>query len=341
MNGALRLALAVMLLAGCFRPAERTVRHDEAHAPPAAKRVALPPPPDVLPDLAKTYRLGYGDILTIGDLAVPGSHRDQILVGPDGSISYLHLTGIPAVGRTLDELQADIGERLKKLHRDPKPVVFLDPQAPHGHHVYVMGQVEGPGIVPYEYPLRVLDALAAAGGFKIDVRGDQAQQSVDLSHSVLLRNGESLGVDFARLVEEGDLHHNVLLHPGDLLLIASLLDQKIYIMGAVVQPGVLPKNAEMGTIGAIARAGGLREQAWRSTIVVLRGSLAKPDVFTLDFDKVLSGRVTDLQLEAGDVVYVPERPTQYPRELLQAAINAFVTTLGARAGGDAAKGLGF
>ena len=65
------------------------------------------------------------------------------------------------------------------------------------------------------------------------------------------------------------------------------------------------------------------------------------DVFTIDFNKVLSGETTDLQLEAGDVIYVPERPTQYPRELLQIAINSFVSTIGVRAGGDAAKGLGF
>jgi polysaccharide export outer membrane protein len=335
------LLAVITLLPGCYSPAERAVRHQEVHAIPIAQRVELPLPPDEPPEIAKVYRLGYGDLLTIDDMSVPGTHREQVLVGPDGTISYLHLTAIPAVGHTLDELQADITERLKGLHRDPHPVLFLDPEGSRGHSVYVFGQVLNPGIIPYDHPLRVLDALAGVGGFQIDVRGNEAQQSVDLAHSVLLRGGQSLGVDFARLVEGGDLRHNVQLHPGDLIMIASLLDQNIYVLGAVARAGIVPKTAGMGTLGAIARAGGVKEQAWRSTIVVLRGSLAKPDVYILDFDKVLTGQITDLAVEDGDVVFVPERPTQYPRELVQVAINAFVSTLGVRAGADAAKGLGF
>jgi len=334
------LILALLLVVGCYQTAERTVRHDEPHSEHIARRIDMPPPVDELPDIARTYRIAYGDVLSIADLAVPGTARTQVLVGPDGTISYLHLTRVPAYGLTLDEVQHELQERLKGLHRDPHPVVYLDSDGIRGHSVYVFGQVVNPGAVPYDHPLRILDALAAVGGFQTDVRGNEAQQSVDLAHSVLMRNGQSVGIDFDRLVEGGDLHHNILLHPGDLLIVASLLDQNIYVLGAVVTPGVLPKTAGMGTLGAIARAGGLTEQAWRSTIVVLRGSLAKPDMFTVDFDKVLSGKTTDLMVEDGDVVYIPERPTQYPRELLQVAIDAFVGTLGANAGGDAARRLG-
>lgn len=336
------LACLALLLAGCFSPAERAIRHDDSGPrTPTAERVALPPPPDEPPAIARTYQITYGDKLIIDDLSVPGSRREQVLVGPDGTISYLHLPRVVAQGRSLDELQNDLREALKVLHRDPHPLVFLDPTSAPGHHVYVFGQVLNPGAIPFDQPLRVLDALAGAGGFAIEVRENLAQQSVDLAHSVLLRDGKSIGVDFTRLVEGGDLRHNVQLHPGDLLMVASLLDQNIYVLGAVNRAGAVPKTANMGTIGALARAGGVREQAWRSGIVVLRGSLAKPDMYIVDLDRILTGKSADLPVENGDVIYVPERPMQYPRELLQIAIRAFVSTLGANAGVDAARELGF
>ncbi|HET6201519.1 MAG TPA: polysaccharide biosynthesis/export family protein [Planctomycetota bacterium] len=77
--------------------------------------------------------------------------------------------------------------------------------------VYVLGQVRNPQAVSAPRPIKLLEAVARAGGltpttFKLDlhvVRGG-------------LRSGKSFTVDFERLAQ-GDLEANVWLEPGDIV----------------------------------------------------------------------------------------------------------------------------
>ena len=55
----------------------------------------------------------------------------------------------------------------------------------------------------------------------------------------------------------------------------------------------------------VALAEGFTRDADLSRIHVIRGSLSNPRLIVTDFNKVISGRQQDVQLEPGDVVYVP------------------------------------
>lgn len=333
------LVVALLLSAACTRYGEQAQRHNgESLAP---EIIEFPVPEDIAPDLLTTYRAAHGDLLTVSNLAIEGSLRENVLVDSDGTITYLMITGIPAAGLTTSEIAQEITVRLERFHREPIISVSLSINGARGHRFYVLGQVMRPGSIPYDRPLRLLDAVALAGGFFNQERQGRTQQSVDLPRSSLIRAGKPLSIDFPALIEQGDLRYNIHLHPGDLLMISSLLDQEIFVLGAVRSPGEQTFVRDLTVVGALARAGGIAERGHRSHICILRGNLAKPEVFLVNMDTVLAGQMPDFPLEGGDVVFVSDRPFQYLRELATAGINAFFSTLGSRAAGRSVDSLGF
>ena len=61
----------------------------------------------------------------------------------------------------------------------------------------------------------------------------------------------------------------------------------------------------MALARTLSMAEGFTHDADRSQVHVIRGSLQNPTVLVADYTAVLSGRQRDLQLEPGDIVYVP------------------------------------
>ena len=51
--------------------------------------MTFPVPLDVVPDIAKEYRFAHGDRMAVQVYTFPESHRDSVVVDPDGNISYL------------------------------------------------------------------------------------------------------------------------------------------------------------------------------------------------------------------------------------------------------------
>ena len=325
----------LVLLGGCTRLGDQAVRHDgpEATSRSAAlHHIVNDPPPDVTPDLVKEYRFAHGDRLSIIVRDKPEWRREALPIDNDGSISYVGMASIPVVGRTVAEVRDDLAKRLRTWIREPE--VMVRPDLMDGHGVYVFGQVRRPGTVPYNRPLRVLDAIAATGGVEVAYSHGQAQLGVDLARCALVREGQVVPLNFASLIEKGDLRWNITLHPGDLLLMTSLVNAQIYVLGSVPQPGTQRFSPSLNLVGALAIAGGVTEKAQRSKIVVLRGNINEPDLYVFSLNEVLAGEVNDFRIEPGDIVYVPERPDQYLRELALTAAQAFVGAMGSAAGAD-------
>jgi len=59
-------------------------------------------------------------------------------------------------------------------------------------------------------------------------------------------------------------------------------------------------------------------------VLVVRGSLQKPQAFVVNLAAILSGREKDFVLQPKDIVYVAQKPWLRAEELLQIALNAYV-----------------
>jgi protein involved in polysaccharide export with SLBB domain len=122
--------------------------------------------------------------------------------------------------------------------------------------------------------------------------------------------------------------------PEITVIMRTFEGQRVYVDGEVNRPALVPLAASMTLLQAISLAGGLKESARTSEIVLIRrGAAGKPSVFSVDLARVLDGTDTgqDVALMPFDVVYVPRSPIanvnlwvdQYVRKNLPVSFGLF------------------
>lgn len=127
------------------------------------------------------YKLHSGDRLAISVWKEEELKR-EIVVRPDGKISF-PLTGeVQCTGRSIAQIQTEIEGKLKKYMAEP--IVTVSVVSLEGNQVFVIGQVNRPGAMIMNPQLTILQALALAGGMTafaavndiIVIRGVGSQQ---------------------------------------------------------------------------------------------------------------------------------------------------------------------
>ncbi|MDO8544844.1 MAG: polysaccharide biosynthesis/export family protein [Opitutaceae bacterium] len=273
----------------------------------------------------KKLTLGPGDILNFSLYGEPELAREQVMIAPDGRVTYLEAQDIMAAGLTVDEFREKLNEELGKYRRTPQ--AFVVPVAYKSKKYFVLGRVAQRGAFPLDRPTTLLEAVARSGGMETGMASDRSLvEMADLSRSFLARNGQRMKVDFEKLFLHGDLTQNVPLEPDDYIYFPGGGEKEVFVLGAVRAPGPHTYNASVGVLGAIAGRGGFSDRAWTKKLLVIRGGLGAPETFKIDAIDVLSGRSPDIVLQPRDIVFVSDRPWIYAEELLDAATNAFVTS---------------
>jgi len=270
--------------------------------------------------------LGPGDMFDVhvyGD----GDSARNITIGPDGRINYLQARDVTAAGFTVDELRAVLEKGLEKYR--PEPKVIINPVAYTSKKYYLLGNVMKKGAYVLDRPTSLLEALAKAGGLANGVQNQNVSLLVDLQRSFLVRKTENntpsrVPVDFEALFQQGDLSQNVTLAPEDYVYLPPAGRQEIYVLGAVRSPGLVPFTKDMTALGAIIARGSFSDRAWKSKILIVRGSLRHPETFVVNASDILKAREVDRLLSNRDIVYVHRKPWAKAQEILESAINDFV-----------------
>lgn len=277
------------------------------------------------------FTLGPGDTIEIEVLGEPGS-GSTAMVGPDGRIYYSLLPGLFVWGLTLTEARELLEEELGKFLR-VKPVVALTLRSVASKRIWILGSIQAPGVYSLAAPMTVLEALAAAGGI-VPAPGSRTGLP-DLQNSFLMRQGQVLKVDFHRLLSLGDLSQNIYLQAEDFVYLRSGLIRNVYVLGAVVQPNVVPYSEQLTLLSAISSAGGTVEYARISQVAIVRGSIAYPKIAFVNYRAISRGQLPDIQLEQGDIVYVPFVFYRRAAVFAEQILNQFVRTIAANEGQNA------
>jgi len=327
--GCLALASWIALVSpGCASFRSRAPESEEV----PVERFDLATPNAVTPEAPTNslYRLGIGDVLAISVYGEDGSLREAP-VDPSGNISYLMIGTVPAAGRTLDELRADLQKRVSaQLARGKAQVVPVR----FGSQTYtILGELSYPGTYLLEGRTTVLDAIAKARGIRTGYFRNSTAEMADYRSAVLMREGRVVPVDFAALISRGDATQNVELRNGDILNIPSSLVRNVYVLGEVHFPRTVGFVSSLSLMQALTEARGLKNTS-DGRIVVVRGSLARPEARVVRFERILAGKHPNLELAPGDIVYVPPKRLALMREIVQTAISAFANTVSA---GSASK----
>jgi protein involved in polysaccharide export with SLBB domain len=266
--------------------------------------------------------LGPGDTLNLSLFEMPDTVQNDVLVGPDGRITFLQARDVMASGLTIDELRSKLDEALARYYQNPRTIIT--PAAFRSKKYFVLGAVPNRGVFPLDRPLTVIEALARAGGLETGLYERNAVELADLQHSFLARDGRRMPVDFERLFQRGDLSQNVALEPNDYLYFALATANEIYVLGEVSSPGVAAFLPRSTAISAISARGGFTTRAYRQRVLVVRGSFPNPQTFIVDAAAILAGKAPDFRLQSKDLVYVHLSPWVKAEEILDTAATAFI-----------------
>jgi polysaccharide export outer membrane protein len=260
------------------------------------------------------------DVEVIGEPA----NTTSLVVGPDGKIYYGLLPGTFVWGLTLGEAKKVLEDSLAKYIR-ARPEVAVTLRTVGSKHIWLLGNVTRPGVYPVAAPMSLLESIALAGG-TLAATGTAAE-TVDLSRSFVMRDGQPLAVDFYRLLRQGDLSQNIFLLPNDFVYLRPGISEDVYVLGGVTTPNVVVFNNQMTLVAAIAACGGPIQYAYLSHVAIIRGSLSSPMIATVNYREIVKGQAPDVLLQQGDIVYVPMSPYRYIQEFGLQVISQFVRTV--------------
>jgi len=208
----------------------RTSPADEAYAgiygvDPGESTGSNPLPPE--------YRISVLDELEIR-FQYHERFNDTVTVRPDGRITLENLGDIYVAGMTPSELDRLITEAYGEIVHDPEVTVFVRGFA--SLWVYVLGEVDKPGVFELKPGMTVLQAMASAGG---PVRGAK------LNSVIVLRRGdngtlEPLRLNLDRAAIQEAAAQDILLRPQDIVFVPRTVIASIDDFLAQIYAGILP-----------------------------------------------------------------------------------------------------
>src|SRR5690349_15200198 len=178
-------------------------------APPATAAAPSPPAATVGSD----YVIGPGDVMQVFVWRNP-ELTATVPVRPDGKISTPLVEDMVAVGKNPSALARDIEKVLGEYVRSPQVNVIVTQPASAFSQVKVIGKVQRPQALPYREGMTVLVAVLGLGGLAPFAAGNRAglMRTVDGKQ-------KEIRVKLGNLVNDGDMKQNLMLQPGDVLVV--------------------------------------------------------------------------------------------------------------------------
>jgi len=221
-------------------------------------------------------------------------------------------------------------------------------------NVIVLGEAYFPGTYPIvEGSSRLVDVIKAAGGIaeqgflsgahilrgetnlrmSIDPNGDEEVATIFKTlqsnplffrpevasywQSLLLQQRNVLKVDFKQALRNSENENNVLLHPGDTIVIPKK-PTSILVVGAVKSPGLIEYDPDFKSKDYLEHAGGFSKYANRGTVLIKKAGY-----------QTWSTR-NSVEIQPGDLLFVPEKRYRdeltFTREILS-IVSSLITVV--------------
>lgn len=159
----------------------------------------------------EAYKIQPGDLLFISVWKEPELQK-EVLVRPDGAISFPLSGEINSREKTVEELRIELASRLSRYI--PDLVVTVSVLEINGNKVFVIGQVNNPGEFVVNPRVDVMQALSMAGG---------TTPFADLKNiRILRRTGDrqsALEFRYDDVIRGRNLDQNIILESGDVVVV--------------------------------------------------------------------------------------------------------------------------
>jgi len=141
----------------------------------------------------------------------------KVQVRPDGRITTPLISDLPATGKTPSMLAQDIQLQLSQYIQNPLVSVIVNRFAgTFSEQIRIVGATGRPASIPYRANMTILDAMIAVGGLNEFAAGNRSK---------LVRFDRTTGkqkeysLKLGDLLKRGDAKANVMLMPGDVIII--------------------------------------------------------------------------------------------------------------------------
>jgi polysaccharide export outer membrane protein len=161
---------------------------------------------------AGDYKIAPSDVLEITIYGEEGLTRNQLVVRPDGKVSFPLVGDVEVGGLTTAQVKDIVEEKVRTYI--PEAVAAVSVMQLGSLQYYVVGKVAKPGMYNVSKPLTVMQALALAGGMVTFAKEDKI--------SILRNHGNEtvrLPFNYEEIKKGKNLEQNILLERGDVVVV--------------------------------------------------------------------------------------------------------------------------
>jgi polysaccharide export outer membrane protein len=184
--------------------------------------------------LTAEYTLGPADVF---EMRVWGYENLQqlITIPPDGIPTIFPVGKIKASGKTPTQLGEEITKRLEEYVKEV-PSVTITVRKYTYYRIYVLGEVNNPGLYPFEGKLTVLEAVTIAGS--PTRRAQVGKVQIARPDKDNPRVARIMFVNLSDITRKGEIAKDIALQPGDIVFIPSSIFSSINMILADIVPSI-------------------------------------------------------------------------------------------------------
>ncbi len=239
--------------------------------------------------------IGPGDLLEVKVFNAP-EMTQTVRVDDVGNATLSLIGQVHLVGMTTEESQQFLAEKYTEMDFFLHPQVFVMIQEYSTQGASILGEVAKPGVYPVLGNRTLLDMISAAGGLT-----PTASTEVTIQRR---GDGSILSAKVSRDPRES-LWGDVEVQPGDKVIVARA--GVVYVLGNVNRPGgfVMDNGGKISLIQAMAMAEGSNATAALNSARLIHKTSYGYVESTVPLKKILRGKQSDQQMQAEDILYIP------------------------------------
>jgi protein involved in polysaccharide export with SLBB domain len=253
------------------------------------------------------YKIGPGDVLEITLWNGNTPKKEEIVVRPDGEISFGFVEDLKVAGLAVSQLDEQLTKHFKEYVKKPRIDIIVAEY--NSKTVTLLGAIHdkgykgsGPGKYRLTGKTTLLEVITRAGG---------PAQNADLNNIIVRRqDGSALSLDLFKAIQQGNPEQDFTLDDGDVVFVSTInrSSNRIYVFGEVEKPGAYNYTGEgMRLFDAVSEAGGATVFAARNNTKVVRGDPTRPEIISANLKSLVEqgDQSQNVMLASGDLVYVP------------------------------------
>lgn len=251
------------------------------------------------PDPHEEYLLGAGDDITVTVAGRPELSGAQV-VGPDGRITIPVIGSVEVAEKSREDAAKAIDAALEQYYSGS--VSSTVQVTKYGsNHVLILGAVEHPGVLNFDQPPSLLEAITRGGSL---VNADHSVQ-VPRKCVVYRGNDKVMNVNISDRLDSKRALMDIRLRRNDIVYFPENQESLVSVLGEVKTPGPVRLTSSSTLISLLAKAGNITEMAGNNpTIEIVEPSTGKVQKVTYKQLLTVNGG-SDINLHDGDIVFVP------------------------------------